>query len=109
VAGGPLRSRSFFVEERRAARATHAQEVFMHPIVILFTILCISAPALAQDAHPSPPGELTTYDFEDTLVHGDLPAPNGEVLQARGRGARTSLIRVREHFVHELLKSIEGL
>ncbi|MGD8859323.1 MAG: hypothetical protein PVI30_04875 [Myxococcales bacterium] len=83
----------------------------MRHTVILFTILCISAPALAQDAHRSLPGDVTTYGFEDTLVHGDLPAPDGEVLRGRGRGrgALTSLIRVREHFVHELLKSVESL
>jgi hypothetical protein len=51
----------------------------------------------------------TTYDFEDDLVQGDLVRPDGENLMVRRRGARESLIKIREHFVPELLKSVENL
>ncbi|MEM6962245.1 MAG: hypothetical protein AAF355_06310 [Myxococcota bacterium] len=51
----------------------------------------------------------TTYDFEDDLVTGDLVRPDGELLNVRRRGRRSSLIRIREHFVPEMLKSVEGL
>ena len=54
-------------------------------------------------------GETTTYDFEDDLVQGDLVRPDGEMLNVRRRGRRASLIRVREHFVNEMLKSVENL
>lgn len=57
--------------------------------------------AAAQDS--------TTYDFEDDLVTGDLVRPDGEMLQVRRRGRRASLIRVREHFIPEMLKSVENL
>jgi len=67
-----------------------------------------SAPAFAQDA-PAAGGGPTTYDFEDDLVTGDLVRPDGELLNVRRRGARTSLIRVREHFIPEMLKSVENL
>lgn len=53
--------------------------------------------------------EATTYDFEDDLVTGDLVRPDGEMLQVRRRGRRASLIRVREHFIPEMLKSVENL
>jgi hypothetical protein len=53
--------------------------------------------------------ESTTYDFEDDLVTGDLVRPDGEMLQVRRRGRRASLIRVREHFIPEMLKSVENL
>lgn len=59
--------------------------------------------ASAQD------GEATTYDFEDDLVQGDLVRPDGELLNVRRRGRRASLIRVREHFIPEMLKSVENL
>lgn len=59
--------------------------------------------AQAQD------GEATTYDFEDDLVQGDLVRPDGELLNVRRRGRRASLIRVREHFIPEMLKSVENL
>lgn len=53
--------------------------------------------------------EVTNYDFEDDLVTGDLVRPDGEMLNVRRRGRRASLIRVREHFLPELLKSVENL
>ena len=59
--------------------------------------------ASAQD------GEVTTYDFDDDLVQGDLVRPDGEMLNVRRRGRRASLIRVREHFIPEMLKSVENL
>lgn len=51
----------------------------------------------------------TTYDFEDDLVSGDLVRPDGEQLVVRRRGRRTSLITIREHFIPEMLKSVEDL
>lgn len=52
---------------------------------------------------------VTEYRFDDTLVGGDGYQPGLEVLHARRRPVRESLIRVREHFVVELLKAIEQL
>jgi hypothetical protein len=65
------------------------------------SVLCSTA--AAQE------GEATTYDFEDDLVQGDLVRPDGELLNVRRRGRRASLIRVREHFIPEMLKSVENL
>lgn len=64
-----------------------------------------AVPVGAQDG---PPRE-TTYDFEDDLVTGDLVRPDGEQLIVRRRGRRSSLIRIREHFIPEMLKSVEDL
>ena len=71
--------------------------------------------SLAQDADaPAPAGEkgaagATAYDFEDDLVTGDLVRPDGELLSVRRRGNRASLIQIREHFIPEMLKSVEDL
>lgn len=65
-----------------------------------------SAAAPAEGAKPA---RETTYDFEDDLVTGDLVRPDGELLNVRRRGQRSSLIRIREHFVPEMLKSVENL
>ena len=65
-----------------------------------------ASPSVAQKG--GPPAE-TTYDFEDDLVSGDLVRPDGEQLIVRRRGRRTSLIRIREHFIPEMLKSVEDL
>ncbi len=51
----------------------------------------------------------TNYDFDDDLVNGDLVRPDGEQLVVRRRGERRSLVRLREHFIPEMLKSVEDL
>lgn len=88
-------------------------------IAMMAALVGTVAPVAAQEAGaaPAPAGgggggggaDATTYDFEDDLVQGDLVRPDGENLMVRRRGARESLIRVREHFISELLKSVENL
>jgi len=72
---------------------------------LLVGLSALTIPVSAQDA---PAGE-TTYDFEDDLVTGDLVRPDGEQLIVRRRGRRASLIQIREHFIPEMLKSVEDL
>lgn len=71
-----------------------------------------AAPATTTAAPASSGGKAqrqTTYDFEDDLVTGDLVRPDGELLTIRKRGNRSSLIKIREHFIPEMLKSVENL
>ncbi len=82
--------------------------------VAMFAAALISGGAQAQDDESKPAGGggaagATTYDFEDDLVTGDLVRPDGELLSVRRRGNRASLIQIREHFIPEMLKSIEDL
>lgn len=51
----------------------------------------------------------TTYDFEDDMVEGELLKPEGDVLSARKRGKTSSLIKIRENFVPEMVKSVDDL
>lgn len=71
--------------------------------------LGISSGILPASASAQDPAGETTYDFDDDLVSGDLVRPDGELLNVRRRGRRSSLIRIREHFVPEMLKSVEDL
>ena len=75
-------------------------------LLLAFSVL-ITAPVAAQEEGESP--GTTTYDFEDDVVTGDLVRPDGELLSVRRRGSRASLISIREHFVPEMLKSVEDL
>jgi len=77
---------------------------------IVFIVLFggLSAVPFSVNAQDAPPPE-TTYDFEDDLVTGDLVRPDGEQLIVRRRGRRASLIQIREHFIPEMLKSVEDL
>lgn len=73
-------------------------------LALAFALL-LPASAMAQDGGD----DVTTYDFEDDLVSGDLVRPDGEQLRVRRRGRRASLIQIREHFIPEMLKSVEDL
>ncbi len=75
----------------------------------VFAVLFAAAPVAAQDQGGGGQAEATTYDFEDDLVSGDLVRPDGELLNVRRRGNQRSLIQIREHFIPEMLKSIESL
>jgi hypothetical protein len=77
-------------------------------LVIAGLIGAVSFMAMPVSAQDGPPPE-TTYDFEDDLVTGDLVRPDGEQLIVRRRGRRASLIQIREHFIPEMLKSVEDL
>jgi len=81
--------------------------------VLGFALAPSLASAQAKAAAPAPAagGEAgpTSYDFEDDLVQGDLVRPDGELLSVRRRGNRASLIQIREHFIPEMLKSVEDL
>ena len=86
---------------------------------LAFSLVWLS-PAFGQDAglnevieDPSNPGVVyrknTEYDFEDDVVEGSFVRPEGEYLDARRRARYSSLIRIRENFVPEMLKSAEDI
>ena len=93
----------------------------MHPRAEEFATAAAASYGLDVDVHEFPEGTqtaqdaaaeddgATTYDFEDDLVTGDLVRPDGELLSVRRRGRRSSLIQIREHFIPEMLKSVEDL
>lgn len=76
--------------------------------------LLVSPLALAQprSSRAAPRQEpVTVYDeraFTDDLVRGDLRRPDGEVAWGRTRQPPGTLIRIRPHFVPEMLKSVEN-
>jgi hypothetical protein len=75
----------------------------MMALVLVAGILGVEAVAAAQDL-PS-----TEYTFTDDLVEGDLMRPDGDMALVRGRRQTISLIRIRDTFVPEMLKSVENL
>lgn len=83
----------------------------MRTLLVIFFVAALSGVAMPVKAQAAK-GEgdsATVYDFEDDLVQGDLVRPDGENLVVRRRGAHESLIRIREHFIPELLKWVENL
>ena len=79
----------------------------MKKITTIVAILCtllLSSVVLAQEGE-----DVTEYEFEDKLVEGDLIRPDGVVLTGRTRDNSRSLVKVRRHFVPEMLKSVERI
>ncbi|MDP3276508.1 MAG: hypothetical protein Q8Q09_15025 [Deltaproteobacteria bacterium] len=79
-----------------------------------FSMFAASGLAMAQDAPAAAAGgaqptRTQEFNFTDELVTGQLVRPDGESSRLRRRGPGISLIRIREHFVPEMLKSVENL
>ncbi|MFN3201890.1 MAG: hypothetical protein ACE366_26025 [Bradymonadia bacterium] len=51
----------------------------------------------------------TEYDFEDDVVEGSFVRPEGEFIDVRRGTRQSSLIKIRENFVPEMLKSAEDI
>ncbi len=77
---------------------------------VFFATLAFGGAAFAQQA-PAQQGSQRTqeFNFTDELVQGQLVRPDGDTSRVRRRSAGISLIRIREHFVPEMLKSVENL
>ena len=64
----------------------------------------------AQGAAPSTEyKKKTVYDFDDDLVEGELQRPDGEFIDTQRRAKHSSLIKIRENFIPEMLKSAEDI
>ena len=76
--------------------------------MILAAVFVLSAvtPALAQDVTYK---KETKYDFDDDNVEGDIVKPDGEMINSTGKAKHSSLIKVRQHFIPEMLKSAEDI
>jgi hypothetical protein len=81
---------------------------FLAVLAVVAGGLALALPAFAQGAGGAF-SAVTEYDFEDDLVTGDLVRPDGELIGARKKAKVNTLIRVRKHFIPEMLKSVENL
>ena len=87
--------------------------------VVAVGIMLMTGVAFGQDgvAVPTGPGsdgnveyrKVTEYDFEADVVEGSFVRPEGEFFSGNGNQAYGSLIRIREDFVPEMLKSAEDI
>jgi hypothetical protein len=89
--------------------------------LVLALILAAPTAAFAQAKGKPPAGgagggdagvvykQKTVYDFDDDVVEGDLVRPDGEFIDTRRGGKISSLIKIRQHFIPEMLKSAEDI
>ncbi len=80
--------------------------IILSAFVMAATLASAAAPALAQDVSYK---KETKYDFDDDMVEGDLVKPDGEMIGSAGKAKHSSLIKVRQHFIPEMLKSAEDI
>jgi len=76
-------------------------------------VMGLSTAAFAQGKPPAG-GDVTykqktVYDFDDDVVEGDLVRPDGEFVDSRRAAKHSSLIKIRENFIPEMLKSAEDI
>lgn len=82
----------------------------MRKLVIMFAVLGLASTAYAQkknDAAAS--SKVKVYDFSGDTIEGDLVKPEGSTVDARDFAKHSSLIRIRTHFIPEIIKSAEDL
>lgn len=85
----------------------------------LITVLVVAMSFGVATAQPKPApapakggeggGKVKVYDFSGDTIEGDLVKPEGSTVDAREFGKHSSLIRIRQHFIPEIIKSAEDL
>ena len=80
-------------------------------IATLATLCLVATPAFAAPAgdadsaaRSGTQGGATVYDFEDDNVDGETLSPTGANISSRGRTKHESMIKIRPHFIPELIK-----
>jgi len=81
--------------------------MFLVGLGFVALVLVVSSPARAQGGGGG--SQTTEYSFDDDVVQGDLVRPDGEIQVGRHKGKQSSLIKVRDNFIKEMLKSVEDL
>ncbi len=72
----------------------------------LFLMTLKAAPAFADDGNAE---DVTEYTFTDANVEGGTEGPIQTGVVIRKLGPERSLIKIRTHFVPEMLKSVENI
>jgi hypothetical protein len=78
-------------------------------LVLFMAGVAAAQPKAADKASPPASGKTKVYDFTGDTIEGDLVKPEGSTLDARDFAKHSSLIRIRQHFIPEIIKSAEDL
>jgi hypothetical protein len=76
-------------------------------VMVSFMSVALVGVAAAQDNVTYK--KETKYDFDDDMVEGDLVKPDGEMVGSTGKAKHSSLIKIRQNFIPEMLKSAEDI
>jgi hypothetical protein len=84
----------------------------MRAALVAFAIaIALPITAAAESRPPCPPGQdCTVYDdWENENIDGRAGDGPGDQIRAFVPGGHQTLVRVRPHFIPELIKSVEDL
>lgn len=84
------------------------KKVLVGVMVVLVT-MGFALAALADDKDKVVYKQKTIIDFSDVTIQGELTKPEGSYISSRKESAFQRLIKVRENFYPELLKSVDKL
>ena len=95
-------------------RGTQMRKILSTLIVFAFVGTASAQPAAGggkkgDDKGGQPSGKVKVYDFSGDTIEGDLIKPEGSTVDARDFAKHSSLIRIRTHFIPEIIKSAEDL
>ncbi len=77
-------------------------------LLVIGVVLCLTAGELAI-AEESEAHDTTEYKFTDEIITGETDRPLGVGITGGRRPKEISLIRLRGHFVTQLIKSVEDI
>src|SRR5690349_4424248 len=97
-----------------AKRGTQMKKILSTLTVLLLVGTASAQPAAGggkkgDDKGGQPSGKVKVYDFSGDTIEGDLVKPEGSTVDARDFAKHSSLIRIRTHFIPEIIKSAEDL
>jgi RNA polymerase sigma-70 factor (ECF subfamily) len=110
------------VTQLPVAPSAHAIAMADDPVAIVDRpqgrrVRLVAVPPAAAATETAPREErrddITTYSavtripFEDDLVEGNVKGPDGEIITSPEPAVHSSLIEIRQHFVPEMVKSLE--
>ncbi len=84
--------------------------------VFTLIFMSVSSPVYAQgkkagkaDKKDTTEKKVKSYDFTGDEIDGDLIKPDGDFIDTRKFASYGNLIRIRQDFIREILKSAEDL
>ena len=76
-------------------------------LALLLTVPAQAKPPREKAPPPDKPHAAVRYDFDDDLVEGGTLSPDGVIVDSARPIKRSSLIKIRESFTPEMMKSAE--
>lgn len=72
-------------------------------------VISLALPTIAAAQNKEEKPKVKTFDFSGDDIDGELVKPDGEFIDPRKFASYKTLIRIRQDFIKEIIKSAEDL